>query len=535
MQLIHKLRQITVVRYLFVGCSSFVVELSSLLFLFHVAHFSLAAATATAYWIGLVVAFVLQKLFAFQDYNRELKALSRQGFYFGLLAVWNWLFTITFVTTFGSKNVIISRSVAIVIMSGWNYFIYKNVLFKSADHKPKARKVMRWWERVLHDPLLRVSLLVVAMWRIVLELWNQVLGHWLQRQPDLSANVLQWRHWDGDWYMSIIREGYAPVDPDWHINVAFFPAYPQIVRVVSNIVHVDPLYVGLVLNIFLTVAVVYLLMKLAALIAARNGLSLTRSKQVAIMSAVALLAYPASFFMAAFYADALLVLGFVGAIYMALTKRLLLAVPFMIAASASKITGSVAVVTVGVIVLEQWWQERGSLWQLSKRWAIAGLGVLGLAAYMLYSWMRFGSPLFFYYAEKAWGRADGGFFVKRIAAYYLHMFEPGYYGSWYNYAMMLFMMILPFLVLGAGLFIARRYKTYWPLVLGFFTILLPLSTGIIDSLNRYCLVAIPLVPFIVTWLLGKIRPAWLYAVLGLSAISMLVFAVGFLDGRWFAG
>lgn len=130
--LIKKLQQHIFARYVFVGGLSFVVELSTLLSIYHFFHTSREVATAIAYWVGLILAFLLQKLVAFQDYRKEVKALTKQGFVYALLTLWNYAFTILVVGLFASKYILLSRTLAQVIFSTWNYIIYKNIIFKKA-------------------------------------------------------------------------------------------------------------------------------------------------------------------------------------------------------------------------------------------------------------------------------------------------------------------------------------------------------------------------------------------------------------------
>lgn len=123
-------RNSTALRYVLVGGTSYVIEVSSLLAIYHFGHTSRELATAIAYWIGLLLAFTMQKLVAFQDYRKEIKALSRQGALFALLTLWNYGFTIVVVGLFSSKCILLSRTLAQAIFSCWNYFIYKKVIFK---------------------------------------------------------------------------------------------------------------------------------------------------------------------------------------------------------------------------------------------------------------------------------------------------------------------------------------------------------------------------------------------------------------------
>ena len=134
-QLFSWAKQHTLVRYLFVGGTSYVFELSSLLLIFHLSG-SRSLAAALSFWVGFLMAFFLQKLIAFKDYNKEMKAITRQGTFYILLNIWNYIFTVAFVSIFPDKYLIVSRTAALVLMSAWNYVIYKKYIFKNSVKAP---------------------------------------------------------------------------------------------------------------------------------------------------------------------------------------------------------------------------------------------------------------------------------------------------------------------------------------------------------------------------------------------------------------
>jgi hypothetical protein len=316
-------------------------------------------------------------------------------------------------------------------------------------------------------------------------------------------------------------------------NVAFFPAFPETAGVVAKFLHIGYIPAGLILNFLLTIALVYMVMRLASLLAERFGAG-KQQKRIALLSAITLLAFPSSFFLVAYYAEAMLALGFVGAVYFALRRQFWLTVPFMIMATASKVIGVAVVIAVGLIALEEWWRQKGGISLLVKWWAITLLGLSGLLAYMTYLWLRFGDPILFYHIQKAWGRNSETFFATRlIKDYYFHIFDPSHFGGIYGYSINLCYMLTPIILFALVLVIWRKYKTYWPMVLAGLSMALPLSTGIPDGLYRYALAATPIVPFAVLWM--RSQPWVLYALLGLSSSAMFVFAAGFLTGKYFSG
>jgi len=121
------------IRYVLAGGTSYVIELSTLLSIYHFAHTSREVATAIAFWVGLVLTFVLQKLFSFQDYRKEMKVLTKQGLVYGVLTLWNYGFTILIVSLFNNNDIIFSRTLAQLILVSWSFIIYKKYIFKNVS------------------------------------------------------------------------------------------------------------------------------------------------------------------------------------------------------------------------------------------------------------------------------------------------------------------------------------------------------------------------------------------------------------------
>lgn len=131
--MIKSILESQVVRYILTGGISFAIELFTLLSLNAVGlHRSLAV--AISFWIGFGVALALQKFFAFRNYERKPKAIAKQTFLFAALVAFNYLFTIGLVSLFPEEYLAISRTLAIILVSFWNYFIYKNIIFKAAKN-----------------------------------------------------------------------------------------------------------------------------------------------------------------------------------------------------------------------------------------------------------------------------------------------------------------------------------------------------------------------------------------------------------------
>ena len=117
-------------RYLIVGASAYLIEMLSLYGLRSGVGLSPLKAIAISFWVGFTVAFILQKLVTFQNYDKRAKVVANQLVRYGLLVAWNYGFTLLVVRLFSHfVSVFIIRTVVILIITSWNFIIYKS-LFK---------------------------------------------------------------------------------------------------------------------------------------------------------------------------------------------------------------------------------------------------------------------------------------------------------------------------------------------------------------------------------------------------------------------
>lgn len=122
------MRSSRLVRYVFVGGFAYVTEMVVLFSLQTWLHFSNVAAVAISFWVGFLVAFVLQKYIAFQNREASRRVIARQLAGYSVLVVWNYIFTLVLVRVLGQHMpVMLSRTFAIIMITAWNYGFYKKI------------------------------------------------------------------------------------------------------------------------------------------------------------------------------------------------------------------------------------------------------------------------------------------------------------------------------------------------------------------------------------------------------------------------
>ena len=135
-ELYKKLSQHHLVRYLFIGGVSYVFELAVLYAVANGLGFGPTIGVAVSFWIGLVISFILQKTLAFKNKATSKKHLLKQSLVYGTLVAVNYTFTVMFVTLLEPHmGLVISRTLALIITTGWNFILYSKIIFKNTDEE----------------------------------------------------------------------------------------------------------------------------------------------------------------------------------------------------------------------------------------------------------------------------------------------------------------------------------------------------------------------------------------------------------------
>jgi hypothetical protein len=259
--------------------------------------------------------------------------------------------------------------------------------------------------RTEHEPLQRsaggrravLTFLAIAggLWVVsaVASIWlpnpgNQVIPpfrgwRWLQG----------WAQWDSGWYFAITTGGYGYV-PGRQSTIAFFPAYPLAMRAVAVVVG-NAYVAGMVVTVAAGAAAVRLFF----------GWLSARLTPAGARAALALmLLYPYAFFLyGAVYPTALFVLAIVGAFVLLEHGRPWLSGLVGAVATAAQPTGIVLVIALAVRAVERRRDAGEPVW----RDAGVLLSALGLGAFCIYQWRRFGDPFTFVTVQSAWDQESG--------------------------------------------------------------------------------------------------------------------------------
>lgn len=304
--------------------------------------------------------------------------------------------------------------------------------------------------------------------------------------------------YDSFQYVHIAEKGYTDTT-----YTAFFPLFPLLIKGLADLTGLSHEVAGLFINWVLLFPLAVMLYKWADLELKRQKVKVS---PYILLGLIAI--FPTSLYLAMAYTETLFMLLTVGAVYAYRSGRYFAAALLALLSSATRTQGLTLCVYFATDFLIEWHAKKKPNY---KKLIPTFVGGLGFVAYATFLWYAFGNPLEFVEAQKSWGRLEGNVLTNLIDS-----FRPIY--------------IFYLGVAGVGLWSIWRYlgKAYFIYSLLF--LLLPLSSGRLDSINRYMLALIPM--FLAITILSVNIPKLLrliYIVLStfLLAWSILLFANGY--------
>lgn len=320
-----------------------------------------------------------------------------------------------------------------------------------------------------------------------------------------------WIRWDAGWYHQIASTGYDNLpNGEGQRDTAFFPLLPLLTHVLGRVIGHFGIAGLLVANLSGAWACVLLF----RLTGRRFGTA------VAERTLLLLLFFPYSFYLNSMHTEPLFLCWVVAAFYYADKQQWLRAALCAACASATRSVGVLVALGLLTAYLES---IKFDLRRVRADVLYLLLCPLGLVAYMLFLWKRFGTPLQFVYSQVAHGWA-GSSFVK----------HPGTESTWTDSLLSWFLRLQFGHLLALGtitLLVAMRRRLPLSFVL-WAVVTLCVSMSSPGSLGRFLVVVFP--AFIALALLPWPRKVWI-AVLTLSGALLAMNAVKQSLGHWVAG
>ena len=332
-----------------------------------------------------------------------------------------------------------------------------------------------------------------------------------------NPRLYSWANFDGVYYLIIAQEGYR------EFTYFFFPLYPILVKIFSSLFGS-----GLVAFVKSGIFVSYVSLAVA-LFGLIKLLKLDFKENLIKNTILLLLIFPTSYYFGSVYTESLFLALAVWGLYLARTKKWILAGIVIALATATRIVGVALVAALAIEVFLDW--------KASKKIIPAHLiglfiSCLGIGFFVLYIWYRTGDPLNFFNNVGIFGAQRSSNLIAFPQVFYRYIFKilPNVnYGVLTSFfpADLEFLTGLAFLGLGIISFWKLRLSYAVYLLLGF---IIPTLSGSFSSLPRYVLVLFPGFILAATYL-GK-NKYFLFAFCALSSILLVISLSLFARGYW---
>lgn len=381
---------------------------------------------------------------------------------------------------------------------------------------------------------------------VVANMTTRALGVRPRTGPGVEFPGVKWfghlLRWDGGWYLNIAESGYS-FTPDHQSNVAFFPAYPNMMRLVHLLTH-DMVWAGIAVTFVAGAAGSVLVTKWCKV----KGMS----RRATVATLLVMVCYPYSWYLfGVVYSDALFVAAVVGAFILVERDRHVLAGLVGIVASADRPTGLAVIVGLMAVACEHSgvfdrtvshdaavvgsWFERFSVpnrvhWKkLTPRLLGVALSSIGAGSFMLYLWYRFGDPLLFVNIQKTWGQGGGWNTLLKESLF--HDIETGWRSTYVRTNLAQgFFMLCGFVSIP---WVGRRFGWGYSLFVGALLFMPLYGARDFQGTGRYMLALVPVTAIVGEWLASRTRMiqiGWLT----ISSLLLTLMMVGFTHGIYLA-
>ncbi|MCX6761264.1 MAG: hypothetical protein NTY33_00235 [Candidatus Moranbacteria bacterium] len=316
---------------------------------------------------------------------------------------------------------------------------------------------------------------------------------------------LPFYRWDSFWYTSISRHGYS-FSLEKNSSIAFFPAYPAVIKLVHTVSGAKEDQISLVLNILFSALIVFFLYRLALM-----DYSDVVSRNIVLVW----LLFPPAYFLLSGYPEAMFVFLAVLSFYLARKKAWLWA---GIVAGILAVTKPYGVFMLPALFVE-YFESNAWDWRVFYRkftWLPLLLPLVTFGGFVLFNFLKFGNALAFLSAQHTWGRTLGSPLSALFSEFKFYLIDnPIMTGSNFPYLIYLFSFV--FSIFAFALSWKKIRNSY--LVFSGLLLLSAFLTGTLTSWGRYMFLGFPILMGPAIYLSRKKWLLWIY--LFFSALVLL--------------
>lgn len=396
---------------------------------------------------------------------------------------------------------------------GVRLFVYCFALFCISKWVVAARFNQTVREVTADLLVTRFAIIVIA--ELAAVIIGQRPGQHAQESHHLLLAV--WGRWDAVHYLSIATYGY------YGTNMAFFPLYPLLVAGLGALIG-DHLIAGLIIS---NVALFFGLLFLYKLVEHEFDRGVAR-RAIFYISI-----FPTAIFFSAVYTESLFFVLTVASFYYMRQRRWWLAGGIGLFAAMTRVEGVLLAVPFVIEWASANWSVLRDAIHPQRREAFLRTLVdlipllfigIGLGLYMVYLWVLNGDPLYFSHVQIHWNRHLAAPWTSVITTW--HKIAHARNGQTIaNQAIELtFTALMIGVLLGGWRKLKPSYVAYMAL-----SILVPMSTSSLMSMQRFALVLFPMFPILALW--GR-RPSVNNAIVAFFLPLLGLFTVLFADWYW---
>jgi Gpi18-like mannosyltransferase len=357
----------------------------------------------------------------------------------------------------------------------------------------------------------------VLLWIVIVNVFAFVALNRFNLNPDTSYKwitpdqfpsmqsfdfVNMHNRWDSYWYLDIIQNGYYLKQDNTLSNVVFFPLYPTLMKIVGTIFLGNFILAGwLISSVSLVLACAFLYR-----IVCEFHPDVDPELPVLLM-----LVFPTAFFLNVVYTEALFLFLTTGCFYYTLKRKFWYAGFFALFGALTHSNG----VFLALPIL--WETVRLYEWKALFTWRLlpVALAPLGMAAFLVFDYVKFHDLMLFFKIESAWGRS--------FSINYDHF-------SLFSHPSIINMgidIVFTILIITAVVLVYHRLSRMYAVFMSL-TVFAALSSGTLMSIGRYSLVLFPLFILLATIKNKTVLQAWIFG----SALFLAMDITLFVSNYW---
>ncbi len=362
-------------------------------------------------------------------------------------------------------------------------------------------------------------LTLIAVWLVAVNVFGFVALNRFNLNPDTAYTwimpesfpttqswdfVSMHNRWDSFWYLDIVNNGYYLKTDNLLSNVAFFPLYPALMKIVGTILLGHFVLAGWFISmtfLFLACAYFYRFMK-------EFHPEIDPELPIIFM-----LVFPTAFFFNIVYTESVFLFLTLATFYYAFKKNFWLAGLFAFFGALAHSNG----IFLALPIFWKIWETYGWKSIFSTKILPVFLTPIATAGFFIYSEIRFHDLFLFFKLESVWGRS-----FRLNPDHFLFFSHPAIV----NFAIDAFFTVM---IISVVYLVYRKLSLLYAIFMSL-TVLSALTSGTLMSIGRYSLVLFPMFILLASVKNRTFQLGWIFASTLFLALDVMLFVNNYWAG-----